>query len=183
MYLEPNTQLSQLVCDTFYIWTLSEDFPCAKWTIWAFRQHNEPNYDGACGVNRNPLKVGSNAFFMVIPRATKHNSGFITVFHNGFYKTTKFTNVYTMFKSKYEEFAFAITCAKVVWYLGWHLRQAVGVEGKKLAQPKSQKLSNNLWEGVFITSATTTVYYSNHLLSCKYIPMLWVLGAPITLEH
>ena len=137
MYLEPNTQLSQLVCDTFYIWTLSEDFPCAKWTIWAFRQHNEPNYDGACGVNRNPLKVGSNAFFMVIPRATKHNSGFITVFHNGFYKTTKFTNVYTMFKSKYEEFAFAITCAKVVWYLGWHLRQAVGVEGKKLAQPKS----------------------------------------------
>ena len=112
---------------------------------------------------------------MIISRATKVNSGFISVVHNGFYRNKKITNIYTMFKSKDKEFVFAIICVKVGWYLGWHLTQAVGIEGKKLLQPKSQKLSN-LWQGVFITSATTTVYHSNHLLSCKYIPMVWVLG-------
>ena len=115
---------------------------------------------------------------MIISRATKVNSGFITVVHNGFYRTKKFTNVYTMFKSKDEDFVFAITCAKVGLCLGWHLRQAVGVEAKKMPQPKSQKLSN-LWQGVFITPATTTVFTATTFYLANTV---WVLGAPMPLE-
>ena len=105
---------------------------------------------------------------MIISRATKVNSGFISVVHNGFYKTNKITNVYTMFKSKDKEFVFAIKCAKVVWYLGWHLRQAVGVEGKKLAQPKAKAKSCPICGKVCLSHqpkqlfiAVTTFYLAN----------------------
>ena len=116
--------MSQLVCQPFLIWNISlcqmihlglssTQWTKLWWSVWSILDIL--------------LKRVLTRFFMIISRATKVNSGFITVVHNGFYRTKKFTNVYTMFKSKDKEFVCAIICVKVGWYLGQSQKNPVSV--------------------------------------------------------